>query len=375
MELGRYGVFGRAVVLTTERARILESLGYGTVWEGGSPPAELSHAEAILDATTTIKVATGIVNVWRADAVEVARSYHRIEAAHPGRFLLGIGVGHPESTATYHSPYQTLVEYLDVLDAEGVPAERRILAALGPRVLRLAGKRTAGAHPYLVTPEHSRQAREILGAGKLLAPEQRVVLEADPVRARVIGRPSVRPYLRLSNYTANLQRLGFTARDVAGEGSDRLIDALVVSGDDAQIRRRLEEHHAAGADHVAVQLIAEPGTDLDAAFRRLAEILALPAPQLRRRSSTRFACSAGRLHVAAVGVGRQVAQYSPIHDERLAGDERRRRASEVGNRLGDVVGVAGPLDRLMAQPPREVGHCQAGRRDGRRGRPGRVADS
>jgi len=274
MELGRYGVFGRAVVLTTGRARVLESLGYGTVWEGGSPPAQLSHVEAILDATSTIKVATGIVNIWRADAVEVARSYHRIEAAHPGRFLLGIGVGHPEATAAYHSPYQTLVEYLDVLDAEGVPTERRLLAALGPRVLALAGTRTDGGHPYLVTPEHSRLARDILGAGKLLAPEQRVVLEADPDRARAIGRPSVLPYLRLSNYTANLQRLGFTAQDVAGEGSDRLIDALVVSGDDARIRQRLEEHHAAGADHVAVQLIAEPGTDLDAGFRRLAEILA-----------------------------------------------------------------------------------------------------
>jgi probable F420-dependent oxidoreductase len=147
-------------------------------------------------------------------------------------------------------------------------------------VLRLAGTRTAGAHPYLVTPEHSRQARQILGAGKLLAPEQRIILEADPARARAAGRPSVLPYLRLSNYTTNLQRLGFTAQDVTGEGSDRLIDALVVSGDDARIRRRLEDHHAAGADHVAVQLIAEPGTDLDDGFRRLAEILALPAPQL-----------------------------------------------------------------------------------------------
>jgi probable F420-dependent oxidoreductase len=284
MELGRYGVFGRAAVLTTERARVLESLGYGTVWEGGSPPAELSHVEAILNATSTIRVATGIVNVWRADAVQVARSYHRIEAAHPGRFLLGIGIGHPEATATYHSPYQTLVDYLDVLNAEGVPAERQILAALGPRVLRLAGTRTVGAHPYLVTPEHSRQARGILGAGKLLAPEQRVVLEAESARAQAIGRASVRPYLRLSNYTTNLQRLGFTSEDVAGEGSDRLIDALVVSGDDAQIRQRLEEHHAAGADHVAVQLVAEPGTDLDAGFRRLADILALPALQLFHRS-------------------------------------------------------------------------------------------
>jgi probable F420-dependent oxidoreductase len=165
------------------------------------------------------------------------------------------------------------VNYLDVLDAEGVPVDRQVLAALGPRVLRLAAERTGGAHPYLVTPEHTRLAREILGAGKLLAPEQRVVLDADPVRARALGRASVKPYLRLTNYTTNLQRLGFTADDVAGEGSDRLIDALVVSGDDAEIRRRFEEHLTAGADHVAVQLIAEPDADLDAGFRRLADAL------------------------------------------------------------------------------------------------------
>jgi probable F420-dependent oxidoreductase len=276
MELGRYGVFGHAANLTPERVRELESLGYGTVWQGGSPPADLAHAESLLDATSTLKIATGIVNVWTADAAETARSYHRIEAAHPGRFLLGIGVGHPEAVATYHSPYQTLVNYLDVLDAEGVPVERRVLAALGPRVLRLAAARTAGAHPYLITPEHTRQAREILGAGKLLAPEQRVVLETDPARAREIGRPSVaKPYLNLTNYTSNLQRLGFTAEDVADGGSDRLVDALVVSGDDAEIRRRFEEQHQAGADHVAVQLIAERGADLDAGFRRLAGLLPL----------------------------------------------------------------------------------------------------
>ncbi len=276
MELGRYGVFGRAAVLTPERAALIESLGYGTVWQGGSPPADLSHVSAILEATSTIKVATGIVNVWTADAAEVARSYHRIEAAHPGRFMLGIGVGHPEANAAYRSPYQALTSYLDVLDAEGVPEGRRILAALGPRVLKLAAARTAGAHPYLVTPEHTRQARSILGPGKLLAPEQRVVMEADPAKARAAGRPSVvKPYLGLTNYTSNLQRLGFTEQDVAGEGSDRLIDALVISGDDATIARRFEEHHQAGADHVAVQLIADPGADLDADFSHLAEILGL----------------------------------------------------------------------------------------------------
>ena len=255
---------------------MIESLGYGTVWQGGSPPADLSHVAAILDATSTIKVATGIVNVWTADAAEVARSYHRIEAAHPGRFMLGIGVGHPEAHAAYRSPYQTLADYLDVLDAEGVPEGRRILAALGPRVLKLAAARTAGAHPYLVTPEHTRQARKILGPGKLLAPEQRVVMEADPAKARAAGRPSVvKPYLGLTNYTTNLQRLGFTEQDVAGEGSDRLIDALVISGDGATIARRFEEHHQAGADHVAVQLIAGPGADLNAGFSRLAQILGL----------------------------------------------------------------------------------------------------
>ena len=276
MELGRYGVFGRAAVLTPERACMIESLGYGTVWQGGSPPADLSHVAAILDATSTIKVATGIVNVWTADAAEVARSYHRIEAAHPGRFMLGIGVGHPEAHAAYRSPYQTLAGYLDVLDAEGVPEGRRILAALGPRVLKLAAARTAGAHPYLVTPEHTRRARNILGPGKLLAPEQRVVMEADPAKARAAGRPSVvKPYLGLTNYTSNLQRLGFTEQDVAGEGSDRLIDALVISGDGATIARRFEEHHQAGADHVAVQLIAGPGADRDAGFSRLAQILGL----------------------------------------------------------------------------------------------------
>ena len=277
MELGRYGVFGHARVLTVERARLLESLGYETAWQGGSPPADLEHVTAILDATSTLKVATGIVNVWTADAAEVARSYHRIEAAHPGRFLLGVGVGHPEAVGTYHSPYQTLVNYLDVLDAEGVPVDRQALAALGPRVLRLAGERTAGAHPYLVTPEHTRLARGILGPGKLLAPEQRVVLEADPARARALGRASVKTYLRLTNYTANLQRLGFTADDIAAEGSDRLIDALVVSGDDAEIRRRFEEHLDAGADQVAIQLVADPDADaeLDAGFRRLADVLGL----------------------------------------------------------------------------------------------------
>jgi probable F420-dependent oxidoreductase len=272
MELGRYGVFGRADTLTVERAKLLESLGYGTVWEGGSPKAELSHVEALLDATTTLKVATGIVNVWSSGTgAEVARSYHRIEAKHPGRFLLGIGIGHPEATAEYRSPYQTLVDYLDVLDAEGVPTDRRVLAALGPKVLKLSADRAGGAHPYLVTPEHTRQAREILGAGKILAPEQRVVLEKDPATARAIGRGPTKMYFGLRNYTSNWKRLGYSDQDIADGGSDRLIDDLVVYGDDDTIKRRYEEHFQAGADHVAVQLLG--ADDLDAGLRQLAKVL------------------------------------------------------------------------------------------------------
>jgi probable F420-dependent oxidoreductase len=274
MELGRYGVFGRSDTLTVERVKLLESLGYGTVWEGGSPPATLEHVEALLDATSTLKVATGIVNVWSSGTgAEVARSYHRIEAQHPGRFLLGIGVGHPEATKEYRSPYQTLVDYLDVLDAEGVPADRRVLAALGPKVLKLAADRSAGAHPYLVTPEHTRQARAILGPGKILAPEQRVVLEQDPATARAAGRGPTKMYFGLRNYTSSWKRLGFSDQDIETDGgSDRLIDALVVYGDDETIKRRFEEHHLAGADHVAVQLLGA-GDDLDAGFRKLAEVL------------------------------------------------------------------------------------------------------
>src|SRR6202042_1261169 len=230
--------------------------------------------DELLGATERIVVATGIVNIWKDDARVVAASHHRLTAAYPGRWLLGIGVVHPEATSDYTNPYEAMVDALDVLDSEGVPQDERVLAALGPRVLQLAAARTAGAHPYLVTPEHTRQAREILGPGKLLAPEQRVALEADQAKARAIGRPSVvKPYLGLTNYTSNLQRLGFSEQDVAGEGSDRLIDALVVSGDDAPIPRRFEEHFQAGADHVAVQLIAHRGDDLEAGFSRLARIL------------------------------------------------------------------------------------------------------
>jgi probable F420-dependent oxidoreductase len=273
--LGRAGVWARGRQVTPEFAASIEKLGYGAFWVGGSPPADLELPEQLLDATSEIVVATGVVNIWASPAHDVARSYHRVVARHPGRFLLGIGVGHPEATRErYGRPYAALVDYLDALSAGGVPQEDLVLAALGPRVLRLAAERTAGAHPYLTTPEHTRAAREILGAGPLLAPEQKVVLEADPRRAREIGRPPVaKPYLGLVNYRNNLYRLGFTDEDMADGGSDALVDALVAHGDDASVAARVRQHLEVGADHVCLQLLPATAPDPLDGFRRLAEVL------------------------------------------------------------------------------------------------------
>jgi probable F420-dependent oxidoreductase len=274
--LGRFGVWRASALVTPEVAVDLERLGYGTLWLGGSPDGDLRHAEELIEATSTLTLATSIVNMWKDDARTVAASFARIEANHPGRFLLGVGAGHPEATQEYANPYDTLVGYVDVLLGNGVPADSLVLAALGPRVLRLAAERTAGAIPYLVTPEHTRQARAILGAGKVLAPEQKAVLETDPQRARAIGRPRVqRPYLGLVNYTSNLRRLGWSEEDLSDGGSDALIDALVAWGTGDEVAVKLNEHLEAGADHVAVQLLAASDDELTDGYRRLAEALRL----------------------------------------------------------------------------------------------------
>lgn len=268
-ELGALGVWALESNLGPELASELESLGYGAIWIGGSPNGRLELVDRLLDATERIVVATGIVNMWADDAPTVAESYHRIVARHPGRFLLGVGIGHREHTRTYQKPYEKIVEYLDQLDEAGVPATERVLAALGPRVLKLAGERAAGAHPYLVTPEHTRMARAILGEGALLAPEHKVVLSDDPEKARAIGRPRVQhPYLGLTNYVANLRRTGWADEDLADGGSDALIDALVLHGSGAVIADGLRAHREAGADHVCVQVL---DADPLPAYRAIAE--------------------------------------------------------------------------------------------------------
>ncbi|MGH3532656.1 MAG: LLM class F420-dependent oxidoreductase [Mycobacterium sp.] len=254
--LGRFGSFGRGV--TPQQAKEIEALGYGAVWVGGSPPAELDWVEPILEQTTTLQVATGIVNIWSAPAKPVADSFHRIDRAYPGRFLLGIGVGHPEAISEYRKPYDALVDYLDRLDDYGVPADRRVVAALGPRVLQLSAERSAGAHPYLTTPEHTARARELIGPSALLSPEHKVVLTTDADTARAVGRTALDMYLNLANYLNNWRRLGFSDDDVTRPGSDRLVDALVAYGTTDAIAARLREHLDAGADHVAVQVLTRP---------------------------------------------------------------------------------------------------------------------
>jgi probable F420-dependent oxidoreductase len=254
-DLGRYGVWLGFRSIDPGLAAQIESLGYGAAWIGGSPDAELDWVDPALAQTNSLQLATGIVNIWSAPAPAVAQSYKRIESAHPGRFLLGIGVGHPEHTEEYVKPYDALVGYLDELDSDMVPTSRRVLAALGPKVLKLAAERSAGAHPYLTTPQHTAKAREEMGNSVFLAPEHKVVLTTDADEARRIGREAVELYLGLSNYVNNWLRLGFSEDDVRKPGSDRLVDAVVAYGSPEAIVQRLNEHLEAGADHVAIQVL------------------------------------------------------------------------------------------------------------------------
>ncbi len=271
-ELGKIGVWIGGPP-SRELARGLDDLGFGAIWIGGSPGGDLDGVERTLAATSRLTVATGIVNIWKDNPATIAAAYHRLADAYPGRFLLGIGAGHPEAASQYAKPYDALVQYLDALDAAGVPPSQRALAGLGPKVLRLAAERTAAAHPYLVTPEHTRGARDLLGTDVLLAPEQHVVLDADPTRARELARNALSGYLNLTNYTANWRRLGFTDNDIAGTGSDRLVDGLVALGDAQQVAARINAQLDAGADHVCIQLITPKGADPLPGLTDLADLL------------------------------------------------------------------------------------------------------
>ncbi len=272
--LGEVGVWRHGDHLDAALVRSIEALGYGTVWIGGSPPSDLRLAEALLDATERLQVATGIVNIWNSDAAELAESYHRIEARHPGRLLLGIGSGHREATPERARPIEAMGRYLDVLDEGGVPVRARVLSALGPRMLALAAERSAGTHPYLTIPPQTAEEREALGPDALVAPEQTVVLDPDPSSARRSGRAFLTRYLGMENYTRTMLRGGFTPQDVAGEGSDALLDRIVVHGDAPALAAAVRAHLDAGADHVCVQVQPASG-DIVPALRALAAELHL----------------------------------------------------------------------------------------------------
>ncbi|MEV6769531.1 LLM class F420-dependent oxidoreductase [Nocardia sp. NPDC051030] len=269
-DLGRIGVWQAYPVATPEGVAELEQLGYGTLWLGASPSPDWDGFETLLAATEHITIASSIVNVWASSAKTAAENFHRLEARYPGRFLLGIGIGHPEHDSAFTKPYDALVNYLDELDEEGVPKERRALAALGPKVATLSRDRTAAALPYLTVPEHTASLRALLGPDALIATEHKALLDDDPDSARVKARTTVGFYLGLSNYTNNLRRFGFTDEDLTAPGSDRVVDALVAHGTPESVADQLTAHLRAGADHVAVQALDH---DPLPALRTLAPLL------------------------------------------------------------------------------------------------------
>jgi probable F420-dependent oxidoreductase len=255
-DLGSVGLWRTSALLTPALAAAAETMGYGTIWVGGSPPADLVIAERILDATESVAVATGIVNIWESAPDDVADSFHRLERSHPGRFILGIGIGHREALgAQYRKPFDALTAYLDVLDARGVPAQRRLISALGPRTLKLAAERAAGTHPYMTTPAHTRYARELLGPDSIIAPEQRLVLDPDATTARATSRSFVAGYLSLANYRRTLESHGFSPHDLTDGGTDAAVDALAPHGSAVDLALAVRGHLYAGADHVCVQFL------------------------------------------------------------------------------------------------------------------------
>lgn len=276
MDLGKIGVWTSyrpfGVEHVGEAAKLIEQLGYGTWWVGGSP--HVPDVRPVLEATSTLVAATGILNVWANSPAETARADAALRAEFPERFMLGIGIGHREATSDYRKPLETMRAFLDGLDASDTPppVDERCLAALGPKMLDLARERTAGTHTYFVPVEHTRAARERLGPSKLVAPELACVVDTDAARAKAIARDYANSYLKLRNYVQTLLRFDFTEDDVANGGSDRLIDAVVPQGSAEEIAEVVHAHLDAGADHVCVQPLGEEGIPRDS-WTALAKVL------------------------------------------------------------------------------------------------------
>ena len=278
MDLGRVGIWHFLDLFPTPiaqaAAREVESLGFRALWIPEALGREaFTHAALLLAGSERLVIATGIANVWGRDAMAMAAAQRTLAEAYPDRFLLGMGVSHAPLVAgmrghRYDKPLSYLRAYLDAMDAapfiaaSPVSPPPRVIAALHPNSLALARERAWGSHPYFVPPEHTARARKILGAGKLLAPEQAVVFETDATTARAIARTHMAMYLGLPNYVRNLASLGFTADDVANGGSDRLVDAIVAWGRIDAVVARVSAHHDAGADHVCLQVLRENPAEL-----------------------------------------------------------------------------------------------------------------
>jgi probable F420-dependent oxidoreductase len=267
IELGRFGLWTTYRAIGEENAgeaaQLAERLGYGAIWLGGSPnPAQVTP---LLAATERLVAATGIVNVWHDEPHTVAAETAQLQENYPDRFLLGIGIGHPEATSDYKRPLTAMRAFLDGLDSaqHPVPVDARCLAALGPKMLDVSRERSLGTHPYFISVDHTRFARERVGPGKLVAPEMGCVLDTDVERARATAREFAKRYLGLSNYTNNLLRFGFTEADLADGGSDRLIDAVIPHGSAEEIAAAARDHVDAGADHVCLQTVGVSGVPVE----------------------------------------------------------------------------------------------------------------
>jgi len=271
MELGTIGIW-RTNRQGTATVPLLDELGFGTLWLGNSPGVE--EMREYLEATSSMTIATGILNVWQHEPADVAAQFADLADAFPGRFLLGIGIGHPEATSEYRKPLATMRAFLDGLDAapRPVPRDQRIVAALGPKMLELAAARSLGTHPYFVPVEHTRIARAAVGPDAVVATEVAVVVEPDAATARGVAREYAARYLASSNYTKNLERLGYTEAEFADGGSDRLIDAVVPHGSAEAIADVVRAHLDAGADHVCLQPLGH-GADPEDDYRALAAAL------------------------------------------------------------------------------------------------------
>jgi probable F420-dependent oxidoreductase len=284
-DLGKVGVWSTALRFgdpeaIDKAAAEVDEMGYGAIWvPGGIDDQVLNDIGRMLKSTKNTVLATGIINLWKQEAKDVAGWFNALSDEHKNRVMLGIGISHgPLIGENWNKPVARTRQYLDELEAAGMDMDKACLAALGPKMMALSGERTAGAHPYLTTPEHTAEARKILGSGKLLAPEQGVIFESGREKIREIAKAGLSNYLQLPNYCNNWKRLGFTQEDDLDPVSDRFIDAIFAHSSTGAMAERVKAHHDAGADHVCIQVIAGgmgSGTLEDelGRFRELADAL------------------------------------------------------------------------------------------------------